>query len=132
MFKIATATALLILVSTISFAEESNLELKGESQYSFSQRERPEDILKNKLDYPANVIVVFVDRCATNMMAYMPMHPTQSRPVALKMCSCLMDQFRSDFQFDQFRKGGAKLAEMMAQEYGEVCKQLEFGKNYSM
>ena len=132
MSKISTITALLILVSTISFAEESNLELKGESQYSFSQRERPEDILKNKLDYPATTIVAFVDSCATNMMQYMGMHPAQSRPIALKMCSCLIDQFRSDFKHSQFTKGGPKLAQQMAEEFGEVCKQLEFGRNFSM
>lgn len=132
MFKIATTTAIIILVSTVCFAEEPNLELKGEAQYTYSPKERPEDMLKNKLDYPANVIVVFVDRCASNMMQYMGMNPAQSRPIALKMCSCLIDQFRSDFNYSQFTKGGPKLAQQMAQEYGEVCKQLEFGKNYSM
>ena len=129
MFK-KTAIALTLLITSLTaYAEEDGLLL--EEMPDFSKIEEKARI-KNKLDYSANVIVMFVDRCASNMMAYMPMHPTQSRPVALKMCSCLMDQFRSDFQFDQFKKGGAKLAEMMAPEYGEVCKQLEFTKPYKM
>lgn len=132
MFKKTTITAIIILASTICFAEEPNLELKGEAQYTYSPKERPEDMLKNKLDYPATTIVAFVDSCATNMMQYMGMHPAQSRPIALKMCSCLIDQFRSDFKHSQFTKGGPKLAQQMAEEYGEVCKQLEFGRNFSM
>ena len=130
MFK-KTAIALTLLITSLTaYAEEDGLLL--EEMPDFSKIEKKKATIKNKLDYPANVIVVFVDRCASNMMAYMPMHPTQSRPVALKMCSCLMDQFRSDFQFDQFKKGGTKLAEMMAPEYGEVCKQLEFTRPYKM
>ena len=130
MFK-KTAIVLMLLITSIAIhAEEDGLLL--EEMPDFSKREERKPTIKNKLDYPASVIVVFVDRCASNMMAYMPMHPTQSRPVALKMCSCLMDQFRSDFQFDQFKKGGTKLAEMMAREYGEVCKQLEFTESFKM
>lgn len=130
MFK-KTAIALTLLITSLTvYAEEDGLLL--EEMPDFSKIEESRSTIKKKLDYPANVIVMFVDRCASNMMTYMPMHPTQSRPVALKMCSCLIDQFRSDFQFDQFKKGGAKLAEMMAPEYGEVCKQLEFTKQYKM
>ena len=119
------------------FAEEDSSVLQGENKYSFKtpteiDEEVPKDLVKNKLDYPANIIVTFVDRCASNMMAYMPMHPMQSRPMALTMCSCLIDQFRSDFELPQFKKGGTKLAEMMAPQYSEVCKQLQFGKKYPL
>lgn len=130
MLKKALITIFIILLGTFSYAEEDGLLL--EEMPDFSKKERRIPTIKNKLDYPADVIVVFVDRCASNMMTYMPMHPMQSRPIAMQMCSCLMDQFRSDFQFDQFKKGGTKLAEMMAPEYGEVCKQLEFGKKSNM
>jgi len=80
--------------------------------------------IRNKLDYPALTVVTFVDRCANSMMGYMPMHPSQSRPLAINLCSCLMDQFRSDFDIDVFMKGGTKLAQMMSPQYSEVCKQL--------
>ena len=134
MLKYVLLTILIFSFSSnYLFAEEDSKVLNGESVYSFKQPiEPPKDLVKTKLDYPANVIVTFVDRCASNMMAYMPMHPMQSRPLALTMCSCLMDQFRGDFKFDQFKKGGTKLAEMMAPEYGEVCKQMQFGKKYPL
>jgi hypothetical protein len=66
------------------------------------------------------------------MMQYMPVHPSQSRPIALTMCSCFIDQFRSDFDIKQFTKGGSKLAKAMSEEYGEVCKQLELTKAQSL
>lgn len=110
----------------ISFAEEDGPLLGNEKMPKFN-KEIPNEVatIKNKLDYPAKVIVAFVDSCATNMMQYMPVHPSQSRPIALTMCSCFMDQFRSDFTIKQFTKGGSKLAKMMSAQYGEVCKQLE-------
>lgn len=110
----------------ISFAEEDGPLLGNEKMPSFDKT-IPNEVatIKNELDYPAKVIVAFVDSCATNMMQYMPVHPSQSRPIALTMCSCFMDQFRSDFSIEQFTKGGSKLATMMSAQYGEVCKQLE-------
>ena len=110
----------------ISFAEEDGPLLGNEKMPSFNNQ-IPNEVatIKNKLDYPAKVIVAFVDSCATNMMQYMPVHPSQSRPIALTMCSCFMDQFRSDFTVKQFIKGGSRLAQMMSAQYGDVWKQLE-------
>ena len=115
------------LVVTI-YAEDSEL-LPGEKIPNYQPQVAT---IKKELDYPAFLVVTFVDRCATSMMGYMPMHPAQSRPIALQMCSCIMDQFRSDFDMQAFTKGGVKLAQAMGQQYSEVCKQLEFGKKQNM
>jgi len=109
----------------IASAEEDGPLLGNEKMPTFDKKEYTQATIRNKLDYPAKVIVAFVDSCATNMMQYMPIHPNQSRPIALTMCSCFIDQFRSDFTIEQFTKGGAKLAQMMSNQYGEVCKQME-------
>ena len=132
MLKKIASIFIVLLISTFSYAEEDGLLLEKMPDFSKKEESFTETTIKNKLDYPADVIVTFVDRCASNMMTYMPMHPMQSRPLALQMCSCLMDQFRSDFQFNQFKKGGTKLAEMMAHQYGEVCKELKFGKKFKL
>jgi len=126
MFKKTAIVLMLLIASFTSYAEEDGFLL--EEMPNFSQREGIKASIKNKLDYPAKVIVAFVDSCATKMMQYMPVHPSQSRPIALTMCSCFIDQFRSDFNIKQFTKGGSKLAKAMSQEYGEVCKQLELTK----
>ena len=130
MFKTTTIALTLLITSLSAYAEEDGLLL--EVMPDFSNAEIKENRIKNKLDYPAKVIVAFVDSCATNMMQYMPVHPSQSRPIALTMCSCFMDQFRSDFDIKQFTKGGSKLAQAMSEEYGEVCKQLELTKPQSL
>ena len=122
---------LIVLIFTIVVnihAEDSEM-LPGEKITKYQPQVAT---IKKELDYPAFVVVTFVDRCATSMMGYMPMHPTQSRPIALQMCSCIMDQFRSDFDMQAFTKGGVKLAQAMGQQYSEVCKQLEFGPKQQM
>jgi hypothetical protein len=131
MFKKLALTSLLtpLLLGSL-MAEEDGILL--EEMPSFKVEQVKKDRTRNKLDYPAKVIVAFVDSCATNMMQYMPVHPSQSRPIALTMCSCFIDQFRSDFDIKQFTKGGSKLAKAMSEEYGEVCKQLELTKAQSL
>ena len=128
--KLILTTIILTLSSGLLLAEEDGILL--EEMPKFANEEIKKDRLRNKLDYPAKVIVAFVDSCATNMMQYMPVHPSQSRPIALTMCSCFIDQFRSDFDIKQFTKGGSKLAKAMSEEYGEVCKQLELTKPQSL
>ena len=128
--KLILTIIILTLSSSLLLAEEDGILL--EKMPTFAKEEIKKDRVRNKLDYPAKVIVAFVDSCATNMMQYMPVHPSQSRPIALTMCSCFIDQFRSDFDIKQFTKGGSKLAQAMSEEYGEVCKQLELTKPQSL
>ena len=128
MKKIITLAIVFFALCLPTLAEDSYF-LPGEEREPY----RPQQTtIKRQFDYPAFLVVTFVDRCATSMMGYMPMHPTQSRPIALQMCSCIMDQFRSDFDMDAFTKGGVKLAQAMGKQYSEVCKQLEFGNKTQM
>ena len=132
MKKTVVALLSMSFLSSIALADPEDTSvpknLKIPEITEMAQAEVKDDKIKNKLDYPASTIVAFVEQCSLRMMQYMPMHPMQSRPISIKLCNCLMDQFRSDFDYKSFSKGGTKLAEAMAPEYSEVCKQLEFGR----
>ena len=87
MFKTTAIALTLLITSLTAYAEEDGLLL--EEMPDFSKIEEKKARIKKKLDYSANVIVMFVDRCASNMMAYMP---NASNPIKT---SCFKDVLMS-------------------------------------
>ena len=121
----------LTLFSTISMAdpfetEDRTIQKPDENKVITEEIAYTQSSIKNSFEYSADLIFSFTDRCSMSMMQHMPMHPMQARPITVKLCSCLMDQFRADFSAEAFRRGGVNLAKAMSPQYTEICKALAF------
>ena len=119
MFKITSLLLILITSATFAYADPFDTDIEKKKEMNFS-----ETTIKLKFEYPTEMVFGFVTSCTNNIAPRMGLYPQQAFPIALKMCSCIMDQFRGDFTRDAFVKGGKKLAISMAPQYSEVCKQL--------
>lgn len=84
---------------------------------------------KNLVEYQSIVVYRFIDSCVKTFVTNAPMNPNQSMPVAITMCSCIMDQFRKDFSFAEFKKGGSKLPKLMGGEYSQTCQKINYGSS---
>jgi hypothetical protein len=82
---------------------------------------------KRLIEYQSVVVYRFIDSCVKTFVGNVPMNPRDSMPVAVTMCSCIMDQFRKDFSFAEFKKGGQKLPKLMGGEYSQICQQENYG-----
>lgn len=82
----------------------------------------PDDLIKNKIEFPTYHLIKFVESCTSNFIQSSGMpNRFQAKEIGLAMCSCIMDEFRGDFSHDQMINSGPKIMKMMAPKYSMAC-----------
>lgn len=82
----------------------------------------PKDLVRKDVEYPTFHLVKFVESCTMNFIQSSGMqNPYQAKEIGLQMCSCLMDEFRSDFSHQQMVSSGAQIMKKMSSQYSMKC-----------
>jgi hypothetical protein len=128
LLKINATLISFFLATSLVFADPSSIEIPKKETAPTNKQILVDDFyettIKNKFEYPTALVFQFVQTCTSNVAPRMGMPAQQAVPAALAMCSCIMDQFRSDFKKADFMRGGQRLAKTMAPQYSAVCKSL--------
>ena len=111
-----------VLISIVSSPVLADPFLFEEPKTKSESQKYTNETMKLKFEYPSAIVSGFVQSCSQSMVQMMGMNPEQAWPIAMKMCSCIMDEFRSDFKKEDFVRGGRQLAVKMGPQYGETCR----------
>lgn len=103
----------------IALASLSNVELSAGGYQTAT--------IRNHVEYKSIVVFSFVKSCSSTMLAETFYNDQTFQVITEAVCSCMMDEFRQDFNMDEFKAGGVRLARMMASQYTEACRESILG-----